>query len=184
MLVASTYSPLCAKDFGYYERELWFVKLCKSVSAAVSEMKLLCSNWFGPTQRTSHSLRATLHLHRCRLLWAFPRKARAKRGESVWVPFHLFYKSCGPHRGCKFVGDRLLYPSPSKVYFKSWLSKRNMERQCDQFCRCWEGDSTVSSWLESRRIKRTPEEGRDQDFYHLKVTKRVDSCIYALWSQG
>ena len=32
------------KDFGYYKRELWFVKFCESVSAAVSEMKLLCSN--------------------------------------------------------------------------------------------------------------------------------------------
>ena len=79
--------------------------------------------------------RLALYLHRCRLLWAFPREARAKRGESVWVPFYLLYKSCGPH-GCKFAGDRLLYPSPSKVYFKSWLSKRNMERQCNQFCRC------------------------------------------------
>ena len=35
---------LCAKDSGYYKRELWFVKFCESVSAAVSEMKLLCSN--------------------------------------------------------------------------------------------------------------------------------------------
>ena len=32
------------KDFGYYKRELWFVKFCESVSAALSEMKLLCSN--------------------------------------------------------------------------------------------------------------------------------------------
>ena len=37
-----------------------------------------------------------------------------------------------------------------------------MERKCDQFCRCREGNSTLPSRLQSRRIKRTPEEGRDQ----------------------
>ena len=30
--------------FWLLQRELWFVKSCESVSAAVSEMKLLCSN--------------------------------------------------------------------------------------------------------------------------------------------
>ena len=44
MLVASTYSPICVKDFGCYKRELWFVKFCESVSAAVGEMELPCNN--------------------------------------------------------------------------------------------------------------------------------------------
>ena len=33
--------------------------------------------------------------------------------------------------------------APRRFTFKSWLSERYMERQCDQFCRCREGNSTV-----------------------------------------
>ena len=141
MLVASTYSPLCVKDFGCYKRELWFVKFCESVSAAVSEMKLPCSNW--PAQRMSHSLWATLHLHQCRRLSAFHVK-RGQSAEKVYGCLYACFTSRAVHiEDVSSLETDSFTKAPRRFTFKSWLSERNMERQCEQFRRCREGNLKV-----------------------------------------
>ena len=48
------------------------------------------------------------------------------------MPFHLLYLSCHSYRRRALARDRRLYPSSSKVYFKPWLSERNLERYWNQ----------------------------------------------------
>ena len=62
---------------------------------------------------------------------------RGRRAEKVYGCLFTCFTSRAVHiEDVSSLETRLLYSSPSKIYFKSWLSKRNMERQCDQFCSC------------------------------------------------
>ena len=124
MLVASTYSPLCAKDFGYYKRELLFVKFhrkcvsCRKRNEAPMQQlmadlpKERLIPFEPPFTYTGAAFFGPFHVK------------RGRRTEKVYGCLFTCFTSRAVH--IKDVSS--LDTDSFKVYFKSWLSKRNMER--------------------------------------------------------
>ena len=79
-----------------------------------------------------------------RRLWAFHVK-RGQGAEKVYGCLFTCFTSRAVHiEDVSSLETDSFIKARRRFTFKSWLSKIDMERQCDQFCRCREGNSTVS----------------------------------------